>query len=240
MKRVGLPLILLSILAAGCQSEAPPAAGLASLHLRVMAVPKQGVPAQSDQVQVYDAAARNQRGAYERLDYSSLDDIVVWAAPIHPSGVLQVPPPKTVNIGGSPGADHPIVPASVGQELILSNDASQAMNLYSVSDGNNFDLGTLAPGKQASYVIKSPGLIEILTDRFEQPVARVYAAPSPFVVETHSGAEVTLNNLPPGEYRVVSWHPRLPGTSEEVHLSAGQTQTETITVGVNSLPKISH
>lgn len=240
MKRLGLPLVLLLFLAAGCQSEAPSAAGLASLRVRVVAVPKDGVPTPSGQVQVYDAAARNQHGAYERVDYRSLDNIVVWVEPVLRSDFRQTHLAKTLNINASAGVDRPIVAAPVGQELILSNDAPRAMNFYSVSDGNNFDLGTLAPAKQGGYVIKSPGLIEILTDSLEQPVARVYAVSSPFVVETHSGAEVTFNNLPPGDYRIFSWHPRLPGTSDAVHLSANQTQTATITVGVNSLPKVSY
>lgn len=239
MKRADLPLILLLFLAAGCQHEARPAVGLASLRVRVEAVPKEGVPMRSPQVQVYDAAARNQSGGFEPVDYGALNDIVVWAQPVLPSEIQRIYPPKTVRINGSASADGAIVTASVGQELVLSNDSSRAMNFYGVSDGNDFDLGTVAPGRQASYVVKSPGLIEVLTDRVEQPVARVYAVASPYVAETHSGAQVTFN-LPPGDYRIVSWHPRLPGTSRSVHVSAGQTQSALITVGVNSLPKVSH
>lgn len=238
MNRWGLLLALWAGAAGGCQSATGPASGLADLRVRVTAEPKEGVATSSAQVQVYDAAAHNQQGAFERLDYASLGNIVVWAEPVLRSTTHQPIPPLELAVSGSGEGDDSIVAACVGQELVLSNRAAHAMDLYSVSDGNDFDLGSVAPGHQGSYVVKSPGLIEILTDASEQPLARVYAVPARHVAVTHSGAEVTFSDLLPGDYRIRSWHPRLPGSVVTVHLSADQTQSAKITVGVNSLPKI--
>lgn len=238
MKRWGLSLFLLVGVLAGCQSAARPSTGLANLRVRVTAEPKEGVPTSSGQLQVYDAAARNQPGAFEHIDYGSLDDIVVWAEPVAPSDTTVVLPPRVVNVTGPMESDSPIVAASVRQELVLFNRSSRSMNIYSVSDANDFDLGSIAPGQRGSYVIKSTGLIDILSDRAARPLAVVYAVPTPFVAETRSGAEVSFDHLPPGDYRVCSWHPRLPGSVVSVHLSADQTKSSTITVGVNSLPKV--
>lgn len=238
MKIWGLSLALLLPLAAGCQTAARPSSGLADLRVRVMAEPKQGVPNPTGRVQVYDAAAHNSSGAFEKVDYSSLDNIVVWVEPVMAPPMAQIVALRSLSVSVPAVGDDSIVAACVGQKLVVTNRSGRAMDIYSVSDGNDFDLGSIAAGGQGAYVIKSGGLIEILTDSSDQPLARVYAAPSCYVAETHSGAEVTFANLPPGDYRISSWHPRLPGSTVAVHLSADQTQSASITVGVNSLPKI--
>jgi hypothetical protein len=53
-----------------------------------------------------------------------------------------------------------------------------------------------------------------------------------------SGTSVDFNDLPPGECRVMSWHPRLPGSETNINLSANQLSSASIKVGVNALPKV--
>lgn len=224
----------------GCQTGHP-AQGLAELKVTVRAEPKQGVPPPSKNVAVYDRPAGSQyggSGAFEPVDYASLQNIVVW---IKPAGAAPTTAPagasERINVGDKPTGDDGIVAASVGQTLIFVNRAPHALTIYSVSDGNDFDLGRVPPGGERTHVVRSPGLIEVLTDSADQPLVRVYAAPTARVAVTHSGGEVTFNDLPPGPYRVVSWHPRLPGSEASVELAPNQVQATTITVGVNGLPK---
>ena len=56
--------------------------------------------------------------------------------------------------------------------------------------------------------------------------------------EISTDTTVKFLDLPPGLYRVTSWHPRLPGTSTDVTLTADKTAKMTVSVGVNSLPKV--
>jgi hypothetical protein len=120
----------------------------------------------------------------------------------------------------------------------VRNTGAGAGNLYSVSDGNDFNLGSVAPGTTATFTARSEGLIEILNASLKDPVALVYVAPSPWVSLAKSGGTVEFNNLPPGQYRIASWHPRLPGSETTVTLAANQSSTATIKVGVNTLPKV--
>lgn len=239
---LGMALSLL----AGCQTGPHPANGLAELKVTARAEPKEGVREPSRGVAVYDRPANSQygggSGAFEQIDYASLENIVVWvqpagAAPTTAPVGASAAPALRVEVGNpAAGADR-IVAATTKQTLIFVNRASRPMTIYSVSDGNDFDLGRVAPGGERSYIVRSPGLIEVLTDSSNRPLARVYAAPTAHVAVTHSGGEVTFNDLPPGQYRVVSWHPRLPGSQTTVELAPNQVQATTITVGVNGLPK---
>jgi hypothetical protein len=53
-----------------------------------------------------------------------------------------------------------------------------------------------------------------------------------------SGSSVDFTNLPPGQYKLASWHPRLPGYETILTLSPDQIAAATIKVGVNALPKV--
>jgi hypothetical protein len=235
---VGLIAMMMLV---GCQTGHP-AQGLAELKVTVRAEPKQGVPLPSQNVTLYDQPTHSNygssRGAFEPVDYASLHNIVVWIAPAGTAPTTApVGVPERIDVGDKATGDDRILAASVGQTLIFVNRAPHALTIYSVSDGNDFDLGRVPPGGERTYVVRSPGLVEVLTDSTDQPLVRVYAAPTAHVAVTHSGGEVTFNDLPPGQYRVVSWHPRLPGSETIVNLAPNQVQEATITVGVNGLPK---
>jgi hypothetical protein len=240
MKTPGMLLVCLLALLAGCQSATPPTAGMAALRVHVMAEPKAGFTSPADRVSTYDTPAKrtSASGDFETVDYSALKEIVVWLEPV--SGSPAKATQSAVSIDVDPQHPAPALTraVSVGEQVIVHNNGAAAANLYSVSDGNDFDLGSIAPGGNATFTARSEGLIEILNAKLKDPVALVYAAPSPWVVLAKSGGTVELSNLPPGQYKIVSWHPRLPGSHTSVTLAANQSATATIKVGVNTLPKI--
>jgi hypothetical protein len=220
----------------GCQSGPTPSAGMSAIRINVIAEPKAGVKDSSSLVTMYDTSAK-EHGAFERVDYSALDEIVVWIEPTAKSaGGANAP--ATIDVNAQKPTENLAAAVSVGQTLVVHNAGSTARNFYSVSDGNEFDLGAVAAGGRAQYVVKSEGLIEVLAAGAKEPVARVYSAPSRWVKLTQSGTTVDFVDLPPGNYKVVSWHPRLPGTQSPVTLAPNQSGKASIKVGVNALPKV--
>jgi hypothetical protein len=239
MKRAPLVIFICIIAAAGgCQSTPKPSPGMASLRVKLIAEPKQGLA--SDRPSMYDYGGAGPtdlgKGDFERVDYAGLTDIVVWAEPQARSA--RTPTAITIDINARKPASGLSAAASVGQQLVFRNAGPQPANVYSVSDGNDFDLGTLAPGASATYTVRSSGLIEVLTDTAKEPIAQVYAAPSPWVKVGRSGQSVDFVDVPPGPCKVVSWHPRLPGYETHLTLAPDQSATTTIKVGVNALPKV--
>jgi len=216
---------------------------MAAAQVRVDARPAPGapVPAASagfDRVSIYDAApsAAAPKGAYEQVDYANLDDIIVWLEPMGAASATTPPAQRPQVIKLDPrkrdGAVHAV---SVGQRVTFENRSRVPLSLYSVSDANEFDLNPVAPGASAEFVVRSTGLIEVLADPAKPPVARLYAAPTSHVVRTRAGRTVTFTDVPPGAYRAVAWHPRLPGSSADVTLAAGQVGNTSVTVGVAAL-----
>jgi hypothetical protein len=224
----------------GCQATPRPSPGMAALRVNVVAEPKAGAKPAGESGAGYDGApgaASYGEGAFERVNYSALDEIVVWA---EPSGALQTTgaAPVTIQIDAGKPSRNIDRAVGVGQKLIMRNHGAQPANIYSVSEKNEFDLGSVPAGASAEYLVKSPGIIEILCPTVKDPVAQVYAAPTRWVSLTRAGRSVDFNDLPPGLCRLISWHPRLPGSETSITLSADQFAITSIKVGVNALPKV--
>lgn len=235
MKIIALAsFVLICTALPGC-SAAPRSDSMASAHVRVIAKPKAGVTERFTRVPVYDAAPAPAvaTGAFEHVDYKNLSDIIVWLEPTaRASSVAK--PPHAIGVDPQKPSNH-VHAASVGQTIDFRNTSSRPIVLYSVSDGNEFELPPTPSGASASFTPKSEGLIEILADPAKPPIAQIYVAPSPWVARARAGQTVKFDNVPPGEYRIIAWHPRLPSSTSKTTLQAGQVTNSTITIGVNAL-----
>ena len=196
-------------------------------------------------VPVYDVAPRPAApptGQFELVDYSALDDIIVWlesagagdAATAAAGTAGSALPPLVVDIDARVHPDD-VRAAAVGQELVFRNRGAEPVALYSVSDDNDFELPEIPPGGEARYTVPAEGMIEVLAGSADPPVATVYAAPSSWVARTRSGGRVVFDDVAPGSYNVVSWHPRLPGSTAPVSLEPGAVARVALKVGVNVL-----
>jgi hypothetical protein len=231
----------------GCAaSPAPkPNAGVAAIVLEVVATPKQGAKANRFvRVPVYDAAPHTAApsGQFELVNYSALDDVIVWLEPAgagdaeidasHPATPERAP--LTLDVAASIHPDD-VHAATVGQEIVFRNRGKDAVSLYSVSDDNDFDLPAIPPGGEARYTAREAGMIEVLADPSDPPVAMVYVVSSPWVTRTRSGGHVVFKDVAPGSYEASAWHPRLPGKSTPVTLTPGAVARVELNVGVNVL-----
>jgi hypothetical protein len=238
MKSGCILMALLILPMVGCQSGPTPLAGMSALRINVIAEEKAGYKDPDSRVMVYDSGTAKVKGPFERVDYSELDEIVVWVEPV--GGGAQSPPasPMTIEVSAKTSATKLAGAVCVGQRLIVRNSGPVAGKFYSVSDGNEFNLGVIPAGGQGEYVVRAAGLIEVLSESSKDPVAETYAAPTKWVAVAQSGGVVDFADLPPGRYKVMSWHPRLPGYESIVTLSPNQSATASIKVGVNALPKV--
>ena len=238
MRRLSISFLAMLVVI-GCHQGPRPDAGMAALRVKVVAEPKEGVQPPPSAASTHDAPADQSYGPRARVDYSQLDNIVVY---VEPAGKNFIPPrpPAPLSLTVDPkksshGIDGVV---SVGQKLVLKNGGASPQAIYSVSDGNDFELAGVPPDGVGEYLVKSPGLIEIFADASKDIALQVFAAPTPWVQLGRSGETLDFNNIPPGGYQIVSWHPRLPGSTQPVTLSADKVTDATVKVGVNSLPKV--
>jgi hypothetical protein len=234
MRRIAVAIISF-LTASGCgktpsATVAPPSPGMAVVELSVIAEPHDGVKPRDPNDHSYVTAVM------EPVDYASLPDIVLWlepadsAAPAAPAVAIEADPSRAAtNLTGVAG---------VGAKVSVKNKGTSPADFYSVTDGNEFDLGRLEPGAGGTFVIRSPGLIEILSDSSRDPVATIYAAPTSLVRSATAGQTLEFRDVKPGLYKAGTWHSRLPGREIQLNLPADQVTNAIVKVGVNGLKQV--
>ncbi len=259
--RPGAPFALVTLASvatawlAGCERQPAGAAlpairpGLAALRIEVVARPKSGYepPSAYDRVDVPD-------DPYATVNYDRLEDVIIWLelqdqamAPAAPAGSddpMRIPLARPE--GPARMAWH-VARADV--PVILQNANTTPDRFYSVTDGNPFDTGDLAAHAEATVLFRrlagaggpdsqriSAQVVEVLSSRHDEPIAGIVVVPTVWAASTRSGRAVTFTDLPPGSFRVVCWHPRLPGAEQQIRLQPDKLTRTQISIGVDSLP----
>lgn len=182
-------------------------------------------------VDEYSGLPVDPKGA-ARVDYKKLGDIVVYAEAV---GVPDASKPLDAALAAKlpePGKSPPLVLGSVGGELSIKNATDKVQTFYSMADGNSFRLEALKPGETRKAPLAAAGDFDLLIESSDDPVAHIFVAPTARARLATAGDTVEWKDVPPGEYRVTTWHPRLPGITRAVKLEDLKTAKLTVSVGV--------
>ena len=236
-RMVGVATCLLGmIFGQGCATGSGSQSGLGAIRARVEA--RAALAGQRGELTEYSSAGPSSDDPrFVRRDYAAVPDIVVWAAPLGGQAVVAAAPPFEISFDAARSTADPIQGVGVGRQLVIRNSGSRSATIYSVSEGNEFNAGSIAPGTSTQFVVRNAGLIEILATPGGATIAQLYAAPSPWVQVAGSGERIMFRDLPPGRYEIGSWHANLPGKPQTVSVSGGSTQDVTVIVGVDALPR---
>jgi hypothetical protein len=229
-------LSVLAMLLGGCASGNSGSSPLGGTNLvvKVVAQPKAGWhDPRSDST--YTGLRPGEPRQMETTDYAALDEIVVWVESLGDSSYIGTTPNVSIDLAGS---DTSLKAAGWGAIWDLRNRTGRTLEAYlRTEDGQVVNLGNI-PGPGTSLAPRVRGYVEVMTSASDQPVARVFVAPTPFVQLAKANTPITFLAVPPGKAKVHAWHPRLPGSTTDVNLPANRTTNVTVTVGVNSLPKV--
>src|SRR4029453_19185282 len=104
--------------------------------------------------------------------------------------------------------DPAIVNLPVGSVLTFPNADPILHNVFSVSTGNQFDLGLYPRGTEHEVVLRAPGLVRIFCNVHPQMEAFVVVTPGRFASRPGPDGRFTIPDLPAGRYTVRVWHER--------------------------------
>ena len=230
-----IPLAVLVPIAAGCGAPVRIQPGLSAIRVRIDAKPKAGYREPHSDAYSPSNAPPNV-GAFRRVDYRTLSDIVVWAVPAKVGTVRPAARDVLLDIARRPTAR--LLATGIGGVLTVRNSGARPETVYSVSPGNEFDLGEIAVDGQATWRFTNAGVVEIWSTRRVDPLATVYVAPTAWVRVANGGSVIVFTDLPPGPCRVTCWHRRLPGSTTTVELVADRVASVRLELGVNALPAV--
>jgi len=101
-----------------------------------------------------------------------------------------------------------VVPA--GSTVRFPNHDPFNHNVFSVSEGNEFDLGLYGRGETRAYTFERPGLARIYCNVHPRMVAYVQVMGNRYYAQPQTDGTFAFDNVPAGRYRLHVWHERIP------------------------------
>ena len=148
------------------------------------------------------------------------DDVghaVIWL-----SGLPGRPrPPVQTDIGtsGKEFSPHVLV-VPVGSTVSFPNYDPFNHNVFSLSEGNPFDLGLYGRGQSRSVRFDKPGLVQVYCNVHAQMSALVLVRDSPWYTQPGSDGSFALSGVPAGSYTLHAWHERAPEITRPLSVPA--------------------
>lgn len=119
-----------------------------------------------------------------------------------------------------------ILPVPVGAVVRFPNFDPILHNVFSVSSGNEFDLGLYARGSGKSATFHREGLVRVFCNVHQDMVAHIRVVGTPYVTTADSKGNFVLSNLPDGPGTLTVWHERSDDLT--LHLESSDKRMGTI------------
>lgn len=108
----------------------------------------------------------------------------------------------------------------VGAEISSPNKDNVRHHVYSVSPAKKFELPLYGGTPTQPVRFDQPGVVTLGCNIHDWMIAHVYVSDSPYVGLSSANGRARLENVPPGDYAVTLWHPRLsvpePSTAQRI------------------------
>jgi plastocyanin len=127
-----------------------------------------------------------------------------------------------------------VLPVVVGTTVKFLNSDSVAHNVFS-PDYEKYNLGTWPQGQFKEHVFakcaKAPCVYTQLCLIHPEMQGFVVVLQNPYFAVTDAAGHFTINDVPPGQYKVGVWHQKLKAQSKPVVVEAGKPATVDFALG---------
>jgi hypothetical protein len=199
--------------------------------------PKEGTkgPKTAEEREDYSTSRRSvERGeAFERVDYDSIDDVVVVILHSGTAAMSGTPKDEEVEVDDE-GLSRSQLLMQPGGNFTVRNTRDTTLTIVGVSLEDIFEL-KVGPNSSASLRVEKPGEYEITSDEDESLFAFMWVTLDAAWIG-NSKDDAFFNNFPPGDYSVSVHAPRLPCWYRKIKVSAAQRVDLTAELTVNGMP----
>ena len=120
-----------------------------------------------------------------------------------------------------------------GDKVAFHNLDKIKHNVFSVTQGSSFDLGTFRTGKRPATTMRSTGVIKVYCDIHPKMAMFVMVTDSPFHSVTNKKGGFSFANVPAGRYKLFAWNIR-GETTRTIEIVAGKSTSLNITLDTRS------
>ncbi|PJI99335.1 hypothetical protein CLU85_4179 [Acidovorax sp. 69] len=104
-----------------------------------------------------------------------------------------------------------VLVVTAGTEVLFPNRDSVRHHVYSFSPTKKFELKLYSGTPSNPVLFDKPGVVALGCNIHDQMVGWILVVDTPYYARTPAGSgKALLDNVPPGTYRLRTWHIRLP------------------------------
>jgi plastocyanin len=141
-------------------------------------------------------------------------DAVVSATPLDPKNAQRAKPPAVVIDQVDKQFVAYVTPVYVGSKVRFPNNDNVHHQVYSFSPAKRFDLPLYAGTDAPPVLFDKPGVVVLGCNIHDWMIGYIYVSETPFFAKTGVAGTASLEDMPPGDYLVKIWHPRMNGTEQ--------------------------
>jgi plastocyanin len=127
----------------------------------------------------------------------------------------------------------------VGSEVLFPNRDKVRHHVYSFSAIKPFELKLYSGTPSNPVLFDKPGIAVLGCNIHDSMVAWVVVVETPYFAVSDTQGSVRLDNVPPGSYRLRTWHPALPTgapAADEALLVGATGATAAVKLPLTALP----
>jgi plastocyanin len=176
-------------------------------------------------------AAAGITGTVKATGLSSNADAIVYIQQV-PGAVKPPAKPVIMDQGKMKFTPH-VLPVVSGTIVNFLNSEPLQHNVFS-PDNEKYNLGTWPQGQTKDYAFtkctKFPCVYTQLCRIHPEMEAFIVVLQNPFFAVTDKDGHYEVDDIPPGQYTVGVWHPKLKGPAKPVTVAAGKPVTVDFTL----------
>jgi plastocyanin len=164
----------------------------------------------------------------KRGQHPVVEETLVWLEP-----AARIAPRKaatfTMTTRGKTLLPHVLV-VPLGSTVQFPNDDPIAHNLFSLSSGNNFDLGLYRRGTGKSFTFRTPGAVNVYCNVHPTMSSVIYVMSSPHFAFSDASGNFSLSDVAPGSYTLVAWNEQGGMSQSKLDVPAAGARNAAITI----------
>jgi plastocyanin len=150
---------------------------------------------------------------------NDVSQAVIWLTPVRGAAPATTPVRADITTENRTFSPHVLV-VPVGSTVRFPNRDGFNHNVFSLTEGNAFDLGLYERGDGKSTQFMNPGVVSIFCNVHSTMSAVVVVRSTPWSAQPSANGSFSIANVPAGEYQLHLWHERTQATTRPVTVTA--------------------
>jgi plastocyanin len=113
-------------------------------------------------------------------------------------------------------------------------------NVFSLTEGNNFDLGLFGRGESRERRFTRAGLVRLYCNIHPRMVGFLVVRDNAWYAQPGADGSFTIPDVPPGTYTLRAWHERAPQVTQEVTVPSGGLANLELTLDASRYSWVQH